>query len=209
MQASLFSDNVPIVKSTEAYAKEAESAPRRSWRQRAALASTEGHGIICRTHQSYKHKVYKLLVLYGFRCPNNFQAGTGQRKRNEMTFLFGQIWGHQTQLISALKYNQSCRLSDSVELETGACHQVGKPRKSLWKPLPAALSLRSHPASAPFNGTADTAEPGLRKCQKNKENPLQFRTTQNQASARFLQGAAEEQKRERREHLGLPRTVDI
>lgn len=86
MQASLFSDNVPIVKSTEAYAKEAESAPRCSRRQRAALASTEGHGSICRTHQSYQHKVYKLLVLYGFRCPNNFQAGTGQRKWNKTTF---------------------------------------------------------------------------------------------------------------------------
>lgn len=41
------------------------------------------HRIICRTDQSYKSKVYKLLVLASFRCPNNFQAVTGQRNRNK------------------------------------------------------------------------------------------------------------------------------
>lgn len=46
------------------------------------------YGIICRTDQSYKSKVYKLLVLASFivlasfRCPNNFQAVTGQRNWN-------------------------------------------------------------------------------------------------------------------------------
>lgn len=104
-------------------------------------------------------------------------------------------------------YNQICWLSDSGEMEAGACYQVEETRRSLWKPLPAALGLRSHPASACSNGTAGTAEPALKKHQR-RINPLQFRTTQKPASAQAIQGAAEKQKRERRERLGLLR-MDI